>query len=186
MVQGRGIDASLNDLGRRQAAAFYRMYQDVPFDKVYVSGLKRTKESVAGFLDKGLPFESLSGLDEISWGEHEGQHFDPEMHKRYLYCVEQWLAGNADAAVSGGESPNQVMARQKESMRHILSQEDEETVLICSHGRAMRILVCWMLENPLHKMEEYEHQNLGLYIVKFDGHRFELETANSTEHLVGI
>ncbi|MFW5879460.1 MAG: histidine phosphatase family protein, partial [bacterium] len=44
IVQGSGIDASLNDLGRQQAEAFYDAYRNMPFDKIYISDLKRTKE----------------------------------------------------------------------------------------------------------------------------------------------
>ena len=46
VVQGSGIDADLNATGRAQANAFYQAYKDHPFDKLYVSGLKRTFQSM--------------------------------------------------------------------------------------------------------------------------------------------
>jgi bisphosphoglycerate-dependent phosphoglycerate mutase len=54
IIQGRGIDSDLNDTGRAQAAAFYAMYKDLTFDKVYTSALKRTHQTVKGFIDAGL------------------------------------------------------------------------------------------------------------------------------------
>jgi len=42
VVQGSGVDSDLNDMGRAQAQAFFQAYQHVPFEKLYVSGLKRT------------------------------------------------------------------------------------------------------------------------------------------------
>ncbi len=186
MVQGRGIDSSLNDLGREQAESFYKAYRDIPFDKIYTSSLVRTKESVQGFIDDGLPFEPLEGLDEISWGDYEGQFFDPEMHQRYLDSIEEWKAGRLDTAISGGESPNLVKARQKQSMDYILSNEEEETILICCHGRAIRILVCWLLNLPLEKMERFLHQNLCLYELSYSDSTFSLVKENDTKHLEGL
>ena len=186
MVQGRGIDASLNELGRRQSEAFFKAYKRVDFDKIYVSSLKRTQESVQGFIDMEIPFEKLSGLDEISWGNHEGQSFDPEMHKRYTDCIDDWQMGKLDSAVGGGESPNQVMTRQGEAMDYILSKDDEETILICMHGRAMRILICWLLDYDLTEMEQFEHENLCLYELDYDGDSYELIRANDTDHMANL
>ncbi|MFY0652052.1 MAG: histidine phosphatase family protein [Cyclobacteriaceae bacterium] len=186
MVQGRGINSSLNEHGRQQAELFYHAYKDVDFDKIYTSSLKRTQESVAGFIGDNIPFEKLKGLDEISWGDHEGQAFDPEMHQKYLKCIEQWQSGNVDAAVSGGESPNTVKARQQMAIDYILSNDNEETVLICSHGRAMRILVCWLLEKPLHEMEAFKHQNLGLYLLNYQDGKFSLVERNNVDHMAEL
>ncbi len=41
IVQGSGVDSSLNAMGRAQAAAFFKAYQSVAFDKIYTSTLKK-------------------------------------------------------------------------------------------------------------------------------------------------
>ena len=66
IVQGSGVDAELNDFGRRQAQKFFDVYRHVTFDKVYTSVLKRTKQTVQPFLDLKIPTEALAGLNEIS------------------------------------------------------------------------------------------------------------------------
>ncbi|HPH47050.1 MAG TPA: histidine phosphatase family protein, partial [Chryseolinea sp.] len=73
IVQGSGVNSSLNDRGRAQGQAFFDTYKDIQFDKIYTSALVRTKESIQKFIDLGIPFESLSGLNEISWGTKEGE-----------------------------------------------------------------------------------------------------------------
>ena len=78
MVQGSGIDAPLNETGLQQAEAFYQKYKNMSFDKIYVSNLIRTEQSVQKFIDKGIPYESLDDLREISWGIQEGVAFTPE------------------------------------------------------------------------------------------------------------
>ncbi|MFW6226294.1 MAG: histidine phosphatase family protein, partial [bacterium] len=134
IVQGSGIDASLNDLGRQQAEAFYDAYRNMPFDKIYISALKRTKESVTQFIADGIPFEAMAGLNEISWGNSEGTEFTSENNTLYQKLVNDWLAGNTHLAVEGGESPEDVMTRQKEAMEYILQQPNEKNILICMHG----------------------------------------------------
>ncbi|MFM8834340.1 MAG: histidine phosphatase family protein, partial [Cytophagales bacterium] len=62
IVQGSGVDSSLNDTGRAQANAFFQAYQHVDFDKIYTSKLVRTRESVQQFIGKGIPYEMLEGL----------------------------------------------------------------------------------------------------------------------------
>jgi broad specificity phosphatase PhoE len=67
VVQGSGVDSDLNEMGRAQAMAFFQAYQHVPFQKIYISGLKRTYQTVESFIELGMPYEKLTGLNEISW-----------------------------------------------------------------------------------------------------------------------
>ena len=103
VVQGSGIDAPLNWNGHKQASAFFEYYKDVPFDKVYYTGLQRTKQSVQGFIDLGLPHEGVPDLNEISWGRYEGV---PTRTKKttIIYMLERWSSGDL-STIEGGESP---------------------------------------------------------------------------------
>ena len=116
IVQGRGVDSSLNEIGKKQAENFYLRYQAVPFDKVYTSSLRRTMETVSGFIDDGTDHKALPGLDEIHWGSKEGKPFDEKDHQEYQEVTEQWSMGNTHLCIAGGESPDQVQTRQKESL----------------------------------------------------------------------
>jgi probable phosphoglycerate mutase len=182
MVQGSGIDAPINEVGRAQAAAFYQSYADYPFEKIYTSKLQRTHQSVAGFIDQGLPVESLEGLNEISWGDQEGVAFTPESSTLYQETTKRWAEGNLNLSVGGGETPLQVMERQQAAMQHILSQDHKE-VLICMHGRAMRILICWLLKYDLSLMDEFKHSNLCLYKLVYNRGNFRVDEYNNTRHL---
>lgn len=182
-VQGRGINSSINATGRKQANEFFHAYKEISYDKIYTSDLKRTKESVQQFIDLGIPYEALSGLDEISWGRHEGESFDPIMHQLYLDTVAGWERGDLDLSVGDGESPKEVMQRQKDAISTIMSRVEEKNVLIATHGRAMRIMICWMLNYPLQQMDAFEHTNLCLYHLQHTGSRYRLVQHGSTSHL---
>jgi broad specificity phosphatase PhoE len=183
IVQGRGMDTNLNDDGRLQANMFYNAYKDVPFDKIYISELKRTQQSVQQFIDVGVPYQKLSGLDELAWGIHEGQPSTPETKAAFRKMMQHWTAGRLDEKFEKGESPNEVQARQKEAMSIIMSHHEEKNVLICMHGRAMRLLLCLLTDRPLTEMETFPHQNLVLYKVTYDGSRFEIADFNNAIHL---
>jgi broad specificity phosphatase PhoE len=186
IVQGSGVDTDLNELGRRQAAAFFEMYQHVPFDKIYTSALKRSQQSVKQFIDLGIPHDALVGLNEISWGTKEGHRVTPEEDAYYHYMLEQWRLGNTTLRIEGGESPEDVVKRMKPAVDYMMQHDDEQTILICMHGRAIRILLCHLFNYPLQSMDMFEHQNLCLYLLDYNGSVFSLEKYNDTTHLAFI
>ncbi|WPP51064.1 histidine phosphatase family protein [Catalinimonas niigatensis] len=185
IVQGSGIDAPLNETGRIQAKAFYDTYKEVPFQHIYTSVLQRSIQSVEHFLEWGKPHTKLSGLNEINWGEKEGKVANAEDSEYYASVIKSWVKGDLDRAIEGGESPNMVMERQKPALHKIISNPDEHTVLVCMHGRAMRIFLCLMLGYDLKRMDEFGHANLCLYLIEYSyAHKkFEIKLANEQSHL---
>ena len=183
IVQGRGIDSDLNDTGRAQAEAFYKHYKNVKFDKIYTSVLKRTHQTVKHFLDLGLPWQQLSGLDELAWGIWEGQPNSEEARAAFKEMVEKWQGGNYEAHFKEGESPNQVKVRLQSAMNVIIANETESKVLVCMHGRAMRLLLCILLEKELCEMGDFPHQNTTLYKMAYENGKFTVIDFNNTDHL---
>ncbi len=183
IVQGSGVDSGLNAFGVAQSRAFFEAYRHVPFDKVYTSALKRSIETVDLFVKSGIPHEILPGLNEISWGRKEGQPITPEEDAYYHYVLEEWRKGNTALRIEGGESPEDVAQRMMPAVEHIFNRTDEKTILICMHGRAMRILLCLLLSYPLRSMDMFEHENLCLYELNYTGTLFTVEKYNDTRHL---
>jgi 2,3-bisphosphoglycerate-dependent phosphoglycerate mutase len=182
VVQGRGIDAPLNETGLAQAEMFYQAYKNIPFEKVYTSLLKRTHESVQAFTSDGIAHEQHPGFDEISWGDHEGAVASAERNTYFKNISSQWRDGHTNIKIEGGESPEDVVVRQEVIMKKILAAE-EDLILICMHGRAIRILLCHLLNLPLSKMDDFEHHNLGLYVIEHSAGNFNILVENSTRHL---
>ena len=181
IVQGKGVNSHINQVGRAQAMLFFEKYQTTGFEKVYTSTLKRTHQTVAPFIEMGIPHEAHAGLDEISWGVHEGKQ-DQDSFKEFYRVLHEWKQGNVTLSIQDGESPIVVQNRQLEFIED-LRDAPEQKVLICSHGRAIRILLCTMLDQPLHKMDTFPHQNVSLYKLLFDGQGFTIELFNDTTHL---
>ncbi len=183
VVQGKGMDSDLNNLGRSQAEEFYQYYKSVPFDHVYTSTLKRTHQTVEKFIEANIPWTQLSGLDEIGWGIYEGVESSEIVRSAFIDMLGSWTAGNLTAKFENGESPEEVKVRQLEAFEDILKGEDAQNILICMHGRAMRILLCVLLDKPLSDMEEFPHTNSTLYKLEYDGAKFSILDFNNTDHL---
>jgi broad specificity phosphatase PhoE len=98
--------------------------------------------------------------------------------------VKKWRDGDLDFKPEGGESPMDLEEKQKKVMNIILSKKDEDIILICMHGRAIRILLSSILHQDLRLMDTFHHENLGLYILDYDGKNFVVEKANDRKHLL--
>jgi len=182
IIQGSGIDSDLNDTGRDQAAQFYEFYKNEPYHHIYTSKLIRAIQSVEGFIQSGIPHTSMEELNEINWGIMEGAQSSPKNAQLYQSMVEQWSAGNLDIAVEGGETPNEMFHRQSIGLQKLLSKTEEEHILICMHGRALRSFLCLLTNTPLREMEKWMHTNLCLYELQFNGNFFDVTKANDVLH----
>lgn len=183
IVQGRGMNTDLNELGKKQAEAFYQAYFHIPFDKIYTSTLKRTHQTVQRFIDKDIPWVQYAGLDEMAWGIYEGREATHETKNAYQKITQSWSSGNLDIKFENGESPLEVKERQLEVLEKIIETDDDSTILICMHGRAMRLFLCLLTELPLSEMDKFPHSNTALYKVRYDGSIFEIIDFNNTDHL---
>lgn len=183
VVQGKGMNTNLNDLGQSQAEAFYQYYKNVPFDHIYTSTLKRTHQTVHNFIEKNIPWTQLSGLDEIGWGIYEGVESSDEVKLAFSNMLGSWVSGQLTEKFENGESPEDVKVRQLEAFEQILENELASNILVCMHGRAMRILLCVLLDKPLSDMEKFPHSNTTLYKLEYDGTKFSIIDFNNTDHL---
>lgn len=183
IVQGRGIDSDLNEVGKNQAASFYEKYKEVDFDKIYVSSLKRTVQTVDPFIQDGIPYKKLEGLDEIGWGASEGKDLTKEILDDFDRILEAWRNDELDVKLPTAESPLELVDRLQPDLDYILSKEEEKTVLICTHGRTLRILMCILTNTPLYKMDEFDHENTSLYILEQNGDEFHIIKHFCTVHV---
>ncbi len=186
IVQGRGVDAHINERGRKQAVAFFEHFGNEGFETIFTSTLTRTKQTVEPFVAAGHQILSHDELDEISWGIYEGKLPDNSTSQDYVNMLKKWKSGNLSEKIPGGESPLELQQRQRRFIENVLLSTTQKKILICSHGRAIRSLLCTMLKTDLSRMDDYPHQNLSLYKLYLSENTFELDWFNFTQHLKGI
>ncbi len=185
IVQGRGVNSSLNETGKKQAQAFHQYFRHIEFDFLFSSSLLRTQQTLEPFRLEGYPLNITETLDEINWGIHEGKTSDKETHHQYKDLIRLWSEGKVDEKIPEGESPIELQKRQLIFLNEILPKYHGK-VLICSHGRAIRSLLCTMLGRPLSEMDTFPHTNLSLYQLMHQEENFTLQLHNYTVHLQSI
>ncbi|CAI8417620.1 MAG: histidine phosphatase family protein [Rhodothermaeota bacterium MED-G12] len=189
--QGRGIDAELNEVGRKQAEAVARYFEgdSMTIDRLYCSSLKRTAQT-AGPLAyaQNLQITSSPDLDEMDFGSLEGAYVAD--HLPYLRELqEQWRSGQTSIPVHEGEHPEQVYSRANEYVHDVVLRGYEsegrrpEKVVLVVHGRLIRILLSVWLGYGLEQMDEIEHSNGAIYEIGWDGRGFTPIQLHITEHL---
>ncbi|MFN8284191.1 MAG: histidine phosphatase family protein [Chitinophagales bacterium] len=185
VVQGRGVNSDLNDTGIQQAKLFFEAHKEIKFDVVYTSSLKRTWQTVDSFISKKIPHIARPEIDEIDWGIFEGVEHHPDLQKTYYDIINAWKAGNLDIKIEGGESA-QDLANRLQPFVEELQNTDAQTILVCTHGRTLRVLICLLLGKPIQQMDEFEHQNTCLYHVEFNGNKHTLIKENDIKHLAAL
>jgi len=183
IIQGSGVDPSLNEEGRAQALSLHRALKGT-IDLVGSSGMLRAKETAQPFIDEGLESFENTGFREISWGEYEGKVAHGDMRSVYSTLLQNWESGNLDARIPGGESAAELGNRLQQSWNELL-QREFDSALVVMHGRALRCLACWLDGQPISQMNHYAHSNCGYYAVEVEETgKCVLTARNVTQHLI--
>jgi probable phosphoglycerate mutase len=171
IVQGSGVDSDLNDTGQQQAQAFYTTHCDKNFQLIVTSLLKRTHQTVAPFIESGIPWQQMADINEICWGDHEGQSATPVLMEAYERVIESWKNDELDVALPNGETARSLRDR-LERFIEWLHTRPTERLLVCTHGRTMRALITMLKGKPISSMEETEHSNTGCYVLRLENGLF--------------
>ena len=185
IVQGSGIDSELNEEGKAQAEAFFHAYQEIQFEAVYGSLLRRTHQTLAPWTQrKGYQMHQHAGLNELNWGVHEGQKPNPLHRDRFRATLKAWEEGELHARVERGESPIEAWGRAEHLFHRLKADYAQHHILLCSHGRQLRVILAGLVDKDLSRMGKYDHDNTGLSIVHLDRNgSARIEKINDTSHL---
>lgn len=186
IIQGRSIDASINEVGKKQAEAIRQALKPYDIHRVVASGLKRTHETLQPLAEeRQLVIEKYSELDEINFGVLEGQNFK-SIKGDVMEVQEQWMSGNVKFAPKNGESPQEVFDRANSKILEVLESTQQENIVFMIHGRLTRILLSEWLGFGLKNMHKVEHQNGAINHLSWKSGSFEAIRLNITDHLKEI
>lgn len=187
IIQGGGIDSDLNETGIQQSRALFAAYGNKPFAGIFASGLKRTQQTLAPWAEAGHGMDHVPGLNEFNWGVLEGQR--PDEHQRALFqaTLQQWRSGHLHVRMEGGESPVEAWDRSRPFFETLRSDFQGEQVLVCSHGRQIRIMLSGLMGIGLQEMDRFSTHNTGMYVVRiYPAGNTVVETVNDTSHLAAL
>lgn len=171
-------DTQLNEKGIALARETGKALAQIPFSCCFTSPLIRAKETARLILgERDIPVYEDPRIREISFGDWEGREsseLPAQMLEYFFHHTEKYCAPE------GGESLEEVCCRTRAFWEDIISRKElrEQTILVATHGCAMRALLQNVYENP--SIRDFWHgkvpPNCGVNVVEVrEGKAFLLE-----------
>ncbi|MFT4885022.1 MAG: putative phosphoglycerate mutase [Natronomonas sp.] len=153
----------LNETGREQArAAGEWLADEYTFDAVYASDLDRTRETADLILDAfDADFEVAH---EPHWRERDIGVYQGFKYGEVLERFPKFSLGEAAYEASmaipeGGESLRDLADRVTQQLGQVVSDHDDETVLVVTHGGPLHVMLGYAKDLPLHEGLKRHHQD---------------------------
>lgn len=164
-LQGRA-DVALNERGRKQAQMVASFIKGLGTERLISSTLRRAKETAYYIaMECGLSFQEDPRLDEIFFGDWEGQPVD-EIQTQYPNLYQSWIELKESFQAPQGESVKEVRERIRSFFDDIHTRE--ETVVAVSHGGPIRLLVLEILKVPLHGFRSIRMDPASVVLIEND------------------
>ena len=162
------LDYSLTPTGCEQAKKagnLIRMMNFTP-DRIVVSGLKRTHETLKAMGFSMDEAEIEPRLDERSLGALEGMTF-PEISVRYPDLFESWDNDWLDFSPDGGESQREFSGRVRNYLEELKSEDHKpDRILIVTHGGTMKTIISIILGDVSYRFNQLEIYNCSILRVR--------------------
>jgi 2,3-bisphosphoglycerate-dependent phosphoglycerate mutase len=180
LVNGQG-DPELADIGREQAEKLAKRLADHAIDAVYITNLRRTRETAAPLCRaRQLEPAVVSDLREVHLGEWEGGLFRIKAHEgdpRILEMHEQQEWGR----IPGGETNAQLNERVSRGLQHIINSHPDEVVMVVVHGGVIGSILAQATGSEPFAFLGADNASIS-HLIAHEG-RLSLRRFNDTSHL---
>ena len=141
------IDSSISEEGKEQIDKITNYLKDFDIDKIYTTTSSRTKDTVKKLSElKSIEIIEKESLKEISFGDFEGLTFD-EIKDKYPKEFQDMIEKGYEDKYPNGESLIDSYNRVCIELDNIISNNDDRTILICSHGGTIRNIITYLISN---------------------------------------
>ena len=162
------LDVDLTEAGQTMARAFANHYQNIPWQSIYCSPLKRTLATAQPIVEAtGLPLQIRDGLREANFGDWEGKS-KAEVDDKLGEDYRDWMTEPAWNPPTQGETAVQIASRAMAVIAEIEEQHTEGNVLVVSHKTTLRIILCSLLGIDLGRYRDrLDYPAASLSVVSF-------------------
>lgn len=137
-------NVSMSPRGHRQIRAVRALLPEGSPYQCISSPMKRCMETAAVIMEAAdMKFTIDPDLREIDFGRWEGMAFD-EIQKAFPGEMVSWAELSADFSFPEGEKFADFQARIT-GVAHRLEKHPAETLVVCTHGGVIRLLICHFL-----------------------------------------
>ena len=183
-IQGH-TDIGLSENGAQQARSLGQRLADRQIDVAYSSDLKRTSETARLALGhRNVVLNETPRLREYHKGIFEGMTLT-EIQTQFPDEYPKYLEKDLSYAPEGGETTRDVSTRMASIFQEIKAKHLDETVLVVSHGGALRAAMVSLLGMPLEGNWSFVFGNCGLPMVDTFADNAGLRLFNDTSHING-
>lgn len=141
------IDSSISEEGKEQIDKITNYLKDFDIDKIYTTTSSRTKDTVKKLSElKSIEIIEKESLKEISFGDFEGLTFD-EIKDKYPKEFQDMIEKGYEYKYPNVESLIDSYNRVCIELDNIISNNDDRTILICSHGGTIRNIITYLISN---------------------------------------
>lgn len=183
--QGR-TDSDISENGSLQLGYLKNRFRDIKIDKVFSSPLIRAfKTAVTATEEKNLAVIKDERFAEFDIGSLEGTPID-DLVTKHAWFIDAWDNHPETLDPPQGETMQNLYDRVWDGIRDIVSDPENEgkTVLVASHGCAIRNIVCRVMFNDIKKLAYTPWSvNTAVSLITFEDGKARLEFANDASHL---
>ncbi|AQA20312.1 histidine phosphatase family protein [Halioglobus japonicus] len=180
LVNGQG-DPELAATGRDQAEKLAQRLADHAIDAVYVTNLRRTRETAAPLCKiKGIVPGVVEDLREVHLGDWEGGVFRIKAHQNHPSIVEMYERQEW-GVIPGAESNSEVDARVARGLEHIISKHPDQMVAVVVHGGVIGSVLAQATRSEPFAFVGADNGSIS-HLVAHRG-RLSLRRFNDTSHL---
>lgn len=178
------MDAPLDDMGRKQAAAVATALRDVKLVAVYTSPLSRSVDTARAIaVSHGINIIVRDALTDIDVGEWEGLSTD-RIRSDYGRLYLDWQTGPDSFTFPGGESLSDVSDRAMAAMGKIVSShEHDDELVIVSHRVLTKLILLNMLHAPVSSFWKLSQDPCCINVVDYTEAGYVVESVNCISHL---
>ena len=146
------IDSDITDTGNHQLKFLAERFRDIHIDKVFSSPLQRAKRTADAIAEiKGLITKTDNALIEIDGGEIENMTY-ADIYAKWPFVEISWVNSPQDFCAPGGESMREVYERIWCGVKKIIAKSKGKSIVIASHGAAIRCLLCRLTFGDIEKL----------------------------------
>ena len=172
--------------GHRQIAALAERFRELPVDAVVSSDLRRAM-TTAGAITKfhNIEISTDARLREMALGEWEDE---PWGNLEFQNPQNMWNFNNDPASwnVAGGEKFCDLQERMLLAVSEIAEAHSGKTIVIVSHGMAIRSLLCRLRGISSAEIGSLAHgDNTCVSLLEHDGKTIQIKYINDNSHLPG-
>lgn len=182
-AQGQ-TDGELMPRGYAQIEYLKKRFESIPLHAAYSSDLKRAYETACEALKgKGIAVTKRTDLREVGLGIWENQAWG-NIERDCLEQLENFILFPERWSVPGSEAYAEVQDRMENALRNIAETHNGQSVLVASHGMAIRSLLARILHRERQDIAVLAHPgNTAVALLEVSNGTVTVKYTNDDSHL---